>query len=68
MPDNTQAIADIDEILESGAVTVQVDGNLVRRDFTELRRQRAKLVSENTATDAPTPNRPRTSQIRLGGF
>jgi len=68
MPDNTTAIAEIDEILQSGAVTVQVDGNLVRRDFSELRRQRDQLVAENTAEGAAAPKRPRSSQIRLGGF
>ncbi|MEZ6068278.1 MAG: hypothetical protein R3B90_21765 [Planctomycetaceae bacterium] len=60
MPDNSQAIADIRALLNSGATTVVVDGQTVQLNHDSLRRRLRELQATDTA--API-KRPRVASI-----
>jgi len=65
MADNTQAIAEIEEILRAGVKTFVNDGTTVTHDFAELR----KSLRELKATDDTLGNqRPKAVSVDLGGF
>jgi hypothetical protein len=67
MADNTQKIADLEEILDSGSTEGQVDGRRVRfASATEIRKRIAELKATDDATTTPQ-RRPAASTIRLGG-
>ena len=61
MPDNSERIAEIREILASGASQVVVDGTTVVYDLASLRQELRQL----TAEDAPQ-RKPRVSSFNLG--
>lgn len=46
--DRSQEIADIDAILNSGATSIEIDGQKVAVDHDALRKRRAELVSEDS--------------------
>jgi hypothetical protein len=64
--DNTQAIADIDEILRAGAKQVSNDGTSITHDFDELRRARRALVEGDDTLGKL--KRPRVFQTDLSGY
>jgi hypothetical protein len=66
MANNTQRIADIDEILRSGAKQVSNDGTSISHDFDELRRERRKLVEDDDTLGKL--KRPRVFQADLSGY
>lgn len=66
MADNTTRIADIDEILRSGATSITNDGTTVQYDFEQLRKERGLLVDDDD-TLGPL-KRPRLFQVDLSGF
>ena len=65
MADNTAAIAAIDTILNTGATDVEVDGQRVKYDQAQLRKQRAILAA---ADDTLKSKRPVASTINLSGI
>lgn len=66
MPDNSAAIAKIENLLNTGATEAEIDGQKVKLDHTALRRRLRELQA--THDDATTP-RPRVAQVDLStGF
>ena len=63
--DNSKRIAEIDEILRSGARSVSTDGLSVSYDFDTLREERRQLMEADTANRS---RRPIASNINLSGF
>lgn len=63
--DHAERIAEIDEILRTGASSTSTDGTSVAFDFDALRRERRELMAED---DAMKGRRPVASTIYLGGF
>ena len=67
MPDNTAKIAALEAILETGATEIVVEGERVKYDFDQIRRQLAKLKADDAATIAAGKTRPpKMSRLRLG--
>jgi hypothetical protein len=60
--DNTTRIAEIREILRSGAKRVTVDGTTVDYDFGALRQELRELLAED---DTARHRKPRVSSINL---
>jgi len=67
MPDNTVAIAEIDEKLREGVSQMSNDGTAVSWNLAGLRKERRALVANNTAAGA-VQKRPAVFQADLGGF
>lgn len=65
MPDNTARIAELDEILESGARSVSVDGVSTALDLEMIRRERDRLIA---ADDTRRSDRPTVCGVNLGSF
>ena len=61
--DNSTRIAEIDAILRTGAEQVTIDGETVRYNFDELRRERLRL---ERGDDQRKRKRPVASSINLG--
>ena len=65
MADNSERIAEIEEILRSGVKTVTVDGVTTSFDLESLRRELRLLRASD---DALRGKRPVAARINLGGF
>lgn len=65
MADNAARIAEIRELLETGASSVSVDGTHTSFDLASLRKELRKLEAEDAAAQT---QRPVASSIYLGGF
>lgn len=65
MADNTATIAELDDVIRSGATDVEVDGQKVAVDLETLKKERRDLIATD---DARAGDRPRVSRIYLGGF
>jgi len=65
MADNTARIAEIREILQSGATSVSVDGTTTQLDLASLRRELRELMRED---DVQRGRRPRVSSVDLRGL
>jgi len=65
MADNSARIAEIEAILQAGAVSVTIDGVSVTYDFDTLRSELRKL---RQADDVEKSRRPTSTTVRLGGF
>lgn len=63
MANNTDRIAEIREILRTGASTVVVDGTTTTYDFPALRQELRELIAED---DTQRHIKPRVSSINLG--
>lgn len=59
--DNSDAIEDLDEILNTGASSVTVDGVTTSFDHDSIRKRKNELLAEQTPS-----RRPRVSTINLG--
>ena len=60
--DNSDRIAEINDILRTGAKRVTVDGTTIDYDFATLRQERRELMAED---DAKRHVKPRVSSINL---
>lgn len=70
MPDNSTKIEAIDEAINSGALSVTVDGQSVRyRSLAEMRQVRKQLVVDDTSGNYATQKRrrPVAARIKLSG-
>lgn len=65
MADNTQRIADIRAILQTGVTSTNVDGTQVTLDLDQLRRELLQLVRED---DSQRRRKPRLSSVNLSGL
>lgn len=65
MASNCERIAEIQELLRSGAKEVTTDGTTVKFDPDSLRRELAQLLADDINHRT---RKPRASRIRLGGF
>jgi hypothetical protein len=63
--DNSERIAEIREILRTGASSVNTDGTAVTFDFDALRRELRELEGTD---DILKGHRPVATSINLGGF
>ena len=63
--DNSERIAEIEALLETGAATNNVDGISTTIDRESLRRELGRLREND---DTARPKRPRAAGIYLGGF
>jgi LPS sulfotransferase NodH len=64
MANNTAKIAELEDILQTGATSATIDGRTVHYDFDEIRRQLRELRAND---DSQRGRRPVISRIRLGG-
>lgn len=64
MADNTERIAELREILRTGAEQVTTDGTTVRFDLETVRLELRQLIATD---DTLAGQRPVVSTIRLGG-
>lgn len=64
MPDNSERIAEIQEILRSGATSVTNDGHSVTRDLEFLRTELRQLQLED---DTQRRRRPVMLRAKIGG-
>lgn len=64
MPDNSAKIAEIEEILNSGATSTSVDGLSVSIDLEALRRRLIELKRTDTSGGTP-PRRPKIYPYRF---
>lgn len=62
MADNTEAIAELDEVIRAGASFVGVDGQQIRTELDVLQRERRDLLAGDTARRG---DRPRVMRIDL---
>lgn len=67
MADNSEKIAEIRTLLESGATSISVDGQTINLDLASLRKELTRLIDTDDATVA-NMRRPRMSSINMGGF
>lgn len=58
-------IAELEEILDSGATQINVDGTTTTLDHTSIRKRITELRSQHSTQKS---RRPRASRINLGGF
>lgn len=65
MADNTQRIAQIRSILESGVTSIEVGGEKTTFDLESLRKELRRLEEED---DAAKRKRPRIATMKLGGW
>ncbi len=63
MPDHSERIAEIREVLRSGVQSTVTDGTTVTFDLASLRRELRELMAED---DTLHGRRPRVSSINLG--
>lgn len=63
MPDHSERIAEIREILRSGVSSSTTDGTTVQFDLASLRRELRELMAED---DAFCVQRPRVASVNLG--
>lgn len=64
MADNSERIAEIRELLRTGAKRTSTDGTSVEFDLASLRQELRQLIAED---DTLAGSRPVASTIRLGG-
>ena len=68
MPDNTQAISDVTELLNSGIKRTTVDGTTTEFvDPTDLRKLKQELIAADDTGDLDKLVRPTAFKIRLQG-
>lgn len=65
MADNSERIAEIQELLRSGVSSTNVDGVQTTFDLASLRRELRQLMAED---DTNAGRRPVATNIRLSGF
>lgn len=65
MTDHSERIAEIQEILRTGASSVSTDGTSVHYDFDQLRQELRELMAEDLVHKG---RRPAAASIYLGGF
>lgn len=60
--DNSEAISELDAVLQAGATNVAVDGQQITTDLATIERERRRLIEQQTAT---RHQRPRVATIDL---
>lgn len=65
MADHSERIAEIQDLLRTGATSVETDGTTVQLDPESLRRELRQLMAED---DTNRGRRPVVSSINLSGF
>lgn len=61
----TERIEEIEAILRAGQTSITIDGVTTTYDFAELRRQRAELIREHTASKNSGKGRGRMVRYRF---